>query len=81
MTISFYNMFIDMETVTLSSKFQVVIPRDVRERMRLKPGTRFRVIDTGGGVELIPIRPIEEYRGILKGKGIGTDIEREDDRL
>jgi len=74
-------MFIDMETVTLSSKFQVVIPRDVRERMRLKPGTRFRVIDTGGGVELIPIRPIEEYRGILKGKGIGTDIEREDDRL
>lgn len=81
MTISFYHMAIDMHTVTLSSKFQVVIPREVRERMRLKPGARFRVIDIGGGVELIPIRPIEEYQGILKGKGIGTDIDREDDRL
>ncbi len=70
-----------METVKLSSKFQIVIPRDVRERMKLKPGTKFRVIDIGGSVELIPIRPIEEYKGILKGKGIGTDIEREDDRL
>ncbi len=49
--------------------------------MRLKPGTRFRVIDIGGCVELIPIRPIQEYRGILKGMGIDTNIEREDDRL
>jgi hypothetical protein len=49
--------------------------------MRLKPGTRFRVIDIGGSLELIPIRPMKEYRGILKGKGIGTDIEREADRL
>lgn len=70
-----------METTTLSSKFQIVIPREVRERMKLKPGTRFRVIDIGGGLELIPVRPMEEYRGILKGKGIGTDIEREADRL
>ena len=70
-----------METVTLSSKFQVVIPQKVRERMKLKPGTRFRVLDIGGRVELIPIRPIKEYRGILKTKGINPDIEREDDRL
>ena len=49
--------------------------------MKLKPGTRFRVLDFGGSVELIPIRPIEEYRGVLKGKITDTDIEREDDRL
>jgi len=74
-------MCIDMDTVTLSSKFQVVIPQAVRERMKLKPGTRFRVLDFAGSVELIPIRPIEEYKGILEGKLTSTDIEREDDRL
>ena len=74
-------MLIDMDTVTLSSKFQVVIPHAVWERMKLTPGTRFRVLDFGGSVELIPIRPIEEYRGVLKGKITDTDIEREDDRL
>jgi AbrB family looped-hinge helix DNA binding protein len=68
-----------METVTLSSKFQVVIPKEVRERMKLKPGTRFRVIDIGGRVELIPIRPATEMRG--RFKDIDTEIEREDDRL
>ena len=49
--------------------------------MKLKPGTRFRVLDFGGSVELLPIRPIKEYRGVLKGKITDTDIEREDDRL
>lgn len=77
----FYDIAIDMNTVTLSSKFQVVIPRAVRERMKLKPGTRFRVVDIGGAVELIPVRPIEEYKGILKGKITDTEIERQDDRL
>lgn len=71
----------DTDTVKLSSKFQVVIPQKLRERMNLKPGTRFRVIGVGGTVELIPIRPIEEYRGILRGKLTDTEIEREDDRL
>jgi AbrB family looped-hinge helix DNA binding protein len=70
-----------METVTLSSKFQIVIPRAVRERLNLSPGERFHVIDYGGRVELLPVRPMEEFRGILKGKPISTDIEREDDRL
>lgn len=77
----FYDIAIDMQTVKLSSKYQIVIPRDVRERMKLKPGTKFRVIDIGGSVELIPVRPMKEYRGILKGKLSDTDIEREDDRL
>lgn len=69
-----------MDTVTLSSKFQVVIPQAVRERMKLQPGTRFRVLEFGGSVELIPIRPIEEYRGVLKGRISDTQIDREDDR-
>lgn len=70
-----------METVKLSSKFQIVIPRVVREKLRLKPGTMFRVVDVGGTVELIPVRPMKEYRGILKGVLSDTEIEREDDRL
>ena len=69
----------DTQTVKLSSKFQIVIPRDVRERMKLKPGTKFRVIDVGGSVELIPVHPVHEMRG--RFKDIDTNIEREDDRL
>lgn len=75
----FYDIDIDMETVTLSSKFQIVIPKAVRERMKLKPGTKFRVIDVGGTVEMIPIRPVREMRG--RFKDIDTNIAREDDRL
>ncbi|NOT49358.1 MAG: AbrB/MazE/SpoVT family DNA-binding domain-containing protein [Acidobacteria bacterium] len=70
-----------METVTLSSKFQIMIPKGVREQLQLKPGERFHVIGFGDRVELVPVRPIKEMRGILKGRGIETDIEREDDRL
>lgn len=69
----------DADTVKLSSKFQVVIPKAVRERMKLKPGTKFRVVDVGGTVEMIPIRPVREMRG--RFKDIDTNIEREDDRL
>ena len=68
-----------METVTLSSKFQIVIPQAVRELLKLTPGERFRVISYDGRVELIPVRPIEEMRG--RFKDISTEIEREDDRF
>lgn len=68
-----------MNTVTLSSKFQIVIPRDVREEMQLEPGEKFRVLRYGDRVELIPVRPIEEMKGFLSG--MDTTIEREDDRL
>lgn len=74
-------MPIDMETVTLSSKFQIVIPKPIREQLRLKPGEQFHIVGFGNRVELIPIKPIEEMRGILKGRGIEPDIECEDDRL
>jgi AbrB family looped-hinge helix DNA binding protein len=69
----------DADTVKLSSKFQIVIPKAVRERMKLKPGTKFRIVDVGGTVEMIPIRPVREMRG--RFKDIDTNIEREDDRL
>ena len=68
-----------MDTVTVSPKYQVVIPLAVREELRLRPGEKLRVIRYRDRVELIPVRPIETLRGILKG--IDTRIEREDGRL
>ena len=56
-----------MNTVTLSTKFQLVLPRQARERMHLSPGMRFTVLDKGGVIFLVPERPIAEYRGIAKG--------------
>ena len=55
-----------METATLSTKYQLVIPRGPRERLRLRPGTRFTVLDKGGVVYLIPERPARGYRGVAK---------------
>jgi len=56
-----------METVTVSSKYQVVIPRKVRDRVRLRPGTKLQVISFDDRIELIPIRPMREMKGFLKG--------------
>ncbi len=68
-----------METVTVSPKFQVVIPLKVREALRLKPGQKIQVIPYEGRIELIPVQPIRRGRGFLKG--IDTDVERSPDRL
>ncbi len=68
-----------MGTVTLSPKFQVVIPKPVREKLSLSPGQRIQVVVYDGRIELIPLRPIKEMRGFLKG--IDTSLEREADRL
>jgi len=69
-----------MSLVTLSSKFQVVIPRDVREKMHLKPGQKIFVIEKDGIVHLIPQRPIKEMRGFLRGVDINK-LRDEEDRL
>ena len=69
----------DMQTVTVSPKYQVVIPKTVREALRLHPGQKMQVIDYDGRIELIPERDIKELRGFLKG--INTGFEREEDRL
>lgn len=68
-----------MQTVTVSPKYQIVIPKLIRETMQLRPGQKLRVIEYDGRIELIPDRDISELRGFLKG--INTDFEREDDRL
>lgn len=68
-----------MQQVTLSPKFQVVIPKPVRDEMRLVPGQKMQVIAYDGRIELIPIREISEMRGFAKG--IDTHIDRESDRV
>lgn len=68
-----------MHTVTVSPKYQVVIPKLIRETMQLRPGQKLRVIEYEGRIELIPDRDISELQGFLKG--INTEFEREDDRL
>ena len=68
-----------MEEVTVSPKFQVVIPRKVREALHIQPGLKFQVIQYEGRVELIPIRPMAEARGFLAG--IDTAVEREPERI
>jgi AbrB family looped-hinge helix DNA binding protein len=60
-----------MQTVTLSPKYQVVIPREVRESLKLCPGQKMQVIEYDGRIELIPDRDIADLRGFLKG--IDTD--------
>jgi AbrB family looped-hinge helix DNA binding protein len=68
-----------MNTVTVSSKFQVVIPKEIREDIGLKVGTVMQVIMYGTRIEFVPIQPIKNLKGIFKG--LNTDIDREDDRL
>ena len=68
-----------MEQVTVSPKFQVVIPRAVRESLGLQPGQKIQVIQYENRIELIPLRLIKETRGLLRG--IQTTVEREADRL
>jgi AbrB family looped-hinge helix DNA binding protein len=56
-----------METVTLSTKFQLVLPRRARERLRLRPGMKFTVLDKGGVIYLVPQRGVRAFRGLAKG--------------
>lgn len=68
-----------METVTVSPKFQVVIPKGIREKLKLKPGQKLQILEFGNRIEFIPIKDIKELRGFLKG--MDTNFEREDDRI
>jgi AbrB family looped-hinge helix DNA binding protein len=74
-----YVFAIVMATVTISPKFQVVIPLVVREALDLKAGEKLQVLQYGDRVELIPARPLKELRGLLRG--MDPTIEREGDRL
>ena len=68
-----------MNTVTVSPKFQVVIPLAVRERLQLKAGAKMMVIDFNGGLRLMPLRPAAALRGIARG--VDPTVHREPDRL
>ena len=66
-----------MDTVTLSPKFEIVIPKSMREALKLRPGATLHAVCTGDRMEFIPIRSIKAMRGFLRG--MDTTIEREDD--
>jgi AbrB family looped-hinge helix DNA binding protein len=66
-----------MDTGTISSKYQLVIPRAIREKWNIKPGQKVRLIVFGNRLEVVPVRDIREARGFLKG--MNSDIKREED--
>ena len=68
-----------MQSVTVSPKYQVVIPKTIREALNLRPGQKMQVVEYNGRIELIPERDIKELRGFLKG--INTEFQREEDRV
>jgi AbrB family looped-hinge helix DNA binding protein len=68
-----------MTEVTVSTKYQVVIPKAVRERLGIEPGQKVQMIPYMGRIELIPVRQMQEGQGFLAG--IDTHVGREEDRL
>jgi AbrB family looped-hinge helix DNA binding protein len=67
-----------METVTISPKFQVVIPKTIREHLKLRAGQKVRALLYEDRIELVPVRPMRKMRGFLRG--IDTAVPREADR-
>ena len=68
-----------MTTITVSPKYQVVIPLEIREALGIRPGQKVQAIQYQDRIELIPVRPMRKARGLLKG--IDTSVPRDDDRL
>jgi AbrB family looped-hinge helix DNA binding protein len=68
-----------MQSVIVSPKYQVVIPKTVRDALNLRPGQKMQVIEYAGRIELVPERDIKELRGFVKG--INTEFKREEDRV
>jgi AbrB family looped-hinge helix DNA binding protein len=68
-----------MDTVTVSPKYQVVIPRSVRESLDIKPGQKMDVFEYDGRIEFIPVRHPHELLGFVEG--IDTTVERDLDRV
>jgi AbrB family looped-hinge helix DNA binding protein len=65
--------------VTVSSKYQIVIPYKIRKELNIQPGEKFQVIQYGDRLEFIPVRNIKDMRGFLKG--MDSNIERDEDRI
>ncbi len=68
-----------MPVVTVSPKFQVVIPKDVREELGIEVGQKIQVMALGNRLELIPVRSAKSMRGFLKG--LDTRLDRDADRV
>ncbi len=67
-----------MVAVTVSPKFQVVIPKAVRERLGIRPGQKLQILQFSDRIEFVPLRDIKSMRGFLKG--MKTNVPRERDR-
>ncbi|MCP3670870.1 MAG: AbrB/MazE/SpoVT family DNA-binding domain-containing protein [Gammaproteobacteria bacterium] len=68
-----------MTAVTVSPKYQVVIPKEVRESMGIFSGQKIQVLTYRNRIELIPIKPMKKMKGLLKG--IDTEVSRDKDRI
>ena len=68
-----------MDSVTVSPKFQVVIPQAIRRALQITPGEKLRVLQYGDRVEFIPVRTPKQMRGFLRG--MDTTIDRDAERL
>ncbi|MFQ5637458.1 MAG: AbrB/MazE/SpoVT family DNA-binding domain-containing protein [bacterium] len=68
-----------MATVKVSPKFQVVIPKSIRNKMEIKVGQQFQLIQYGDRIEFIPVKRIKDMKGFLQG--IDTNVQRENDRI
>jgi AbrB family looped-hinge helix DNA binding protein len=68
-----------MTAVTVSPKFQVVIPKEIREALGIVSGQKVQMLIYQNRIELIPLKPMREMKGFLKG--IDTKVERDKDRI
>jgi len=68
-----------MNTITVSSKYQIVIPAKIRVALGIKPGEKLHAIEYRGRIELVPVRATKVARGSLRG--ISTDVPRDADRV
>ncbi len=69
-----------MAQITISSKFQIVIPKEVREKLKLTPKQRLQVVEKGGIITLIPEIPMKSLKGLLKGMKT-NGLREKSDRL
>jgi len=69
---------VSVETVTISPKYQVVIPKGIRDQLELRPGQKVHAILYEGRIELVLVRPIRKMKGFLRG--LDTDVPREPER-
>ena len=68
-----------MTSVTVSSKYQIVIPKDIRESMGIVSGQKVQIMSYDGRIEVIPLKPMKDLKGYLAG--IDTTVEREEDQV